>query len=103
MHCEWHSVGPIDLEDLVRELACRQHVGWGTRGLRAFKANVDEGEQDSVFVGGGIAALVKELQHFFGESNGAALLVAGHRRSQYAARAGMIQRIPPRASGTSPR
>src|SRR2546427_13217038 len=75
-------MGPVDLHDLVRHLATRQHVRWRARPLRALEAEVDEGQEDCVLVCGGVAALVEQLEDALGEGDRVAR-VGDHQSASY--------------------
>ena len=79
----------IELDDLHRELPRGEEVRRGAVAGGVLEAEVEEGEEDGVLVGGGEAALVEELEDALGEgkggwgsvSNGESL-AAGLRRCQ---------------------
>ena len=100
---ERHGVRPVHLDDLVRELASRDHFWWSAGGLGVLQADVHQGEQDRVPVRGGVTPLIEQFEDLLGETDRATLFRVRHRVSQYRAFAGMIHRMPPRGSATSPR
>ena len=57
---ETHGVRPVDLDDFVRELACREDVGRDTGRLRA------------------LAALAQQLEDFLRKTDRAALVGVAH-------------------------
>jgi hypothetical protein len=79
---ELRSVRPVDLDDLVRELACREDVWRDPGGLRPLEAEIHEGQQDRVLVCGGVAALVQQLEDSLGKNDRAALVRVAHLLSQ---------------------
>src|SRR5439155_23785491 len=66
----WASVGPAELDDLHRELPRGEEVRRGAATGGVLEAEVEEGEEDGVLVGGGEAALVEELEDTLGEGRG---------------------------------
>ena len=61
---------PVELDDLHGELPRSQQVRRGAVAGRVLEAEVEEGEEDGVLVGGGEAALVEELEDALGEGEG---------------------------------
>src|SRR2546427_5168269 len=64
------GVRPVELDDLHRELPRGEEVRRGAVAGGVLKAEVEEGEEDGVLIGGGEAALVEELEDALGEGKG---------------------------------
>src|SRR5437867_8310210 len=64
------SVRPVELDDLHRKLPRGEEVRRSTVAGGVLEAEVEEGEEDGVLVGGGEAALVEELEDALGEGEG---------------------------------
>src|SRR5205823_6263992 len=60
----------IELDDLHRELPRGEEVRRGAVAGGVLEAEVEEGEEDGVLIGGGEAALVEELEDALGEGEG---------------------------------
>ena len=61
---------PVELDDLHGELPRGEEVRRGAVAGGVLEAEVEEGEEDGILVGGGEAALVEELEDALGEGEG---------------------------------
>src|SRR5687767_15032105 len=94
---------PLDFDDLVSELPCGDHLRWSAGGFGELQAEIEEREQHRKLVCRGVPPFLQQLEHLLGESDSASNVGWRHPLSQYAALAGITQRMPPRGSPTSPR
>src|SRR5207247_2159714 len=64
------GVRPVEVDDLHGELPRGEEVRRGAVAGGVLEAEVEEGEEDGVLVGGGEAALVEEFEDALGEGEG---------------------------------
>ena len=55
-------LAPVDLDDLASDLVRREHLGRRARAFGVLEAPVEERQEDGVLVGGGVAALLEQLE-----------------------------------------
>ena len=70
-------VGPVELDDLARQLGRRDHRGRDAPGRRLLDAEVEDGGEERVLVGGGEAAQLEDGEDLLGQRQRLALALHG--------------------------